>query len=143
VFYYPLRYYLGGVGTLRGYPYFTIAGGKVLFGRANFTFPIFNRGGKELPPYTFDKLYASLFVEAGGVGNFAKLSDLKENKFKADAFLVDFGAELRMQIFSTYRLPMFGYFIIAFPVDKTVPDRNDPSVITTVDDYRIYFGMSI
>lgn len=139
-FYYPLRYYLGGIGTLRGYPYFSLSGGKVVFGRANFTFPIFNRGGKELAPFMFDKLYGSFFIETGATGNAPRLSDIN---WSTKPFLTDWGFELRLQMFSNYQVPMFGFFQIAFPTESTIPDRNNPAQTIEVDDFRIYFGLTI
>ncbi len=144
VFYYPLRYYLGGIGTLRGYPYFAASGGKIAFGRASFTFPIFQHIGAELPPFFFDKIYGSLFFEAGGTSNSASFGDIdwKWNNVKK-TFLADWGAEIRFQMFSHYRLPMFGYFIIAFPTKRDIPNRSDPTVIDRVDRSRIYFGIAL
>ncbi len=152
VFYYPLRYYLGGLGTLRGYPYFTIAGGKALFGRTTLTLPIFKHIGAELPPLFFDKVYASLFFEFGGVSNAASIGDIFDvneevhsgrwDKFK-DSFLFDYGAEIRFQVFSHYRLPMFGYFIVARPTKLEVPSRNNPDIIEEVSGMRFYFGLSL
>jgi hypothetical protein len=139
-FYYPLRYYLGGWGSLRGYPYFTLQGGKVALGRATLTLPLFQRIRKELPPLYFDRLYATLFVETGATSDAAKFSDLKFNR---RAFLSDFGVELRMQMFSFYRLPMFGFFQFVAPFTRNVRDRNDPTQINRVDKRRIFFGFSI
>ncbi len=139
-FYYPLRYYLGGIGTLRGYPYFSMAGGKVAFARANFTFPIFNRSSKELAPFIFDKMYGSVFFETGAVGNAAKLSDIN---FSTKPFLSDWGVELRLQLFQNYQIPMFGFFQVAFPTETTITDRNNPTETIEVDDFRIYFGLTI
>ena len=140
VFYYPMRYYLGGIGTLRGYPYFSLSGGKVVFGRANFTFPIFNRGSKELAPFLFDKLYGSFFIETGATGNAARLSEID---FSRKPFLTDWGFELRMQMFSNYQVPMYGFFQIAFPTETTIPDRIDPTNPMDIDRFRIYFGLTI
>jgi Tol biopolymer transport system component len=140
-FYYPLRYYLGGLGTLRGYPYFSLSGGKVVFGRANFTFPIFNRGSKELAPLLFDKLYGSFFIETGAAGNAEKLKDISLKSTKP--LLTDWGFELRMQVFSNYQIPMYGFFQIAFPTETTIQDRNNRTQSLEVDSYRIYFGLTI
>ncbi|MCZ6632129.1 MAG: hypothetical protein O7G87_01895 [bacterium] len=139
VFYYPLRYYLGGLGTLRGYPYFSIAGGKAFFGRAGLTFPLVKRGSRSLPPLTFDKVYATLFFETAAVSNAVSITDIGWNR---NAFLSDFGIEVRFQMFSQYRLPMFGYFIAAFPTKRTIPVRNFPGETETVDRSRIYFGLA-
>jgi Tol biopolymer transport system component len=140
VFYFPLRYYLGGQGTLRGYPYFSVSGGKVAFGRASFTFPIFQSAAKELPPFFFDKIYGTFFIETGAAGNAPRLKDIDFNR---DAFLTDYGFELRMQMFSNYWIPMFGYFQVAFPTRRSIPDRNNPSIINNIDSRRFYFGLTL
>ena len=138
VFYYPLRYYLGGIGTLRGYPYFSTSGGKALLARASLTFPIFKNAAKELPPFHFDKIYGTLFVETGATGNFKSLRALldSDDRFKRSAFLTDWGFELRMQVFNNYRLPMYGYFQIAFPTRHRIQGVD-------IDKSRIYFGLTI
>ena len=138
VFYYPLRYYLGGIGTLRGYPYFSTSGGKALLARASLTFPIFKNAAKELPPFHFDKVYGTLFVETGATGNFESLRALldSDDRFKRSAFLTDWGFELRMQMFTNYRLPMYGYFQIAFPTRQRIQGVD-------IDKSRIYFGLTI
>ena len=145
VFYYPLRYYLGGLGTLRGYPYFSMSGGKIFFSRASFTFPIVKSAAKELPPFFFDKIYGTVFIETGATANFESLKSRWDagNRFNRDAFLTDWGFELRMQLFSNYRIPMFGYFQIAFPTRDRIRDRNDPTIIREIDSRRIYFGITI
>ncbi|MDP6778902.1 MAG: hypothetical protein QGI83_19265, partial [Candidatus Latescibacteria bacterium] len=145
VFYYPLRYYLGGFGTLRGYPYFSLSGGKALFCRATFTFPIVQKAGRELPPLFFDKMYGTFFVETGATSDFESLSSWWDsgNRFNRSAFLTDWGFEIRMQMFSNYRLPLFGYFQIAFPTRDRISDRNNPGTVFDIDNRRIYFGLSI
>ena len=117
-----------------------MAGGKVAFARANFTFPIFNRSSKELAPFIFDKMYGSVFFETGAVGNAAKLSDIN---FSTKPFLSDWGVELRLQLFQNYQIPMFGFFQVAFPTETTITDRNNPTETIEVDDFRIYFGLTI
>ena len=141
LFYYPLRYYLGGWGSLRGYPYFSLQGGKALFGRASLTFPLIQRIGKELPPFYFDRLYATVYLETGATSDAQKLTDLNFNK---KSFLSNFGIELRMQMFSFYRMPMIGFFQFAMPLfTRDVRDRNFPDETDRVDRHRILFGFSI
>jgi Tol biopolymer transport system component len=145
VFYYPLRYYLGGIGTLRGYPYFSASGSKLAFFRANFTIPLFKSIGAELPPFFFDKLYASIFFEAGGVSNADKLNDIDFSwKSTKATFLADWGVELRFQVFSHYRIPAFAYFIMAMPTKRDIQQRNAaPGTLERIDSRRIYFGLAI
>jgi Tol biopolymer transport system component len=145
VFYYPLRYYLGGIGTLRGYPYFSASGSKLAFFRANVTIPLFKNVGSELPPFFFDKIYASIFFEAGGVSNADRLNAIDFSWQNAkDTFLADWGVELRFQMFSHYRIPAFGYFIMAMPTKRDIQVRNaPPGTLERIDGRRIYFGLSL
>lgn len=145
VFYYPLRYYLGGIGTLRGYPYFTAAGSKLAFFRTNFTIPLFTNVGSELPPFFFDKIYASIFFEAGGLSNANTFGDIDFSwQNTKNTFLADWGVELRFQMFSHYRIPAFGYFIVAFPTKRDIQVRNaPPGTLERVDGRRFYFGLSL
>jgi len=152
VYYYPLRYYLGGLGTLAGYPYFSLSGGKIFLGRASFTFPIVEHANAELPPLFFDKIYGSFFIETGAASNFESLSAWwnSGNRLNRQAFLTDFGFELRMQMFSHYWLPMNGFVQVAIPMRDEIRDRNgsiDPAtnevVKFPVDNWRLYFGFSI
>ena len=152
VYYYPLRYYLGGLGTLSGYPYFSTSGGKLFLARASFTFPLIQRVDKELPPLFFDKIYGSFFVETGATSNFESMSSWwnSGNRLNRDAFLTDFGFELRMQMFSNYVYPMRGFIQVAIPTRNEIPDRSgfvDPDTNEVlkfpVDNWRLYFGFSI
>ena len=38
---------------------------------------------------------------------------------------------------------MFGFFQVAFPTETTITDRNNPTETIEVDDFRIYFGLTI
>ncbi len=69
-----------------------------------------------------------------------KLTDLNFNK---KSFLSNFGIELRMQMFSFYRMPMIGFFQFAMPLTRDVRDRNFPDETDRVDRHRILFGFSI
>ena len=46
-------------------------------------------------------------------------------------------------MFSNYQIPMYGFFQIAFPTETTIPDRNNPGQMMEVDNFRIYFGLTI
>ena len=152
VYYYPLRYYLGGLNSLAGYPYFSVSGGKIFLARASFTFPIVEHANAELPPLFFDKIYGSFFIETGAAANFRSLSSWwdSNNRFNRSSFLTDFGFELRMQMFSHYWLPMNGFIQVAIPTRDEIRDRNgfiDPNTNEVarfpIDNWRLYFGFSI
>ena len=84
-------------------------------------------------------------MESGATSNVESLKAWWDsgNRFNQGAFLTDWGIELRMQLFANYRIPMFGYFQIAFPTRDRIRDRNDPTLIRDIDSRRIYFGLTI
>ena len=135
-FYWPLRYYLGGQNFLSGYPYFTASGSKLVYGKISYGFPVFKRINRRFLNFTFSKLHAEVFAEAGAVGNFRSLSDTKFNK---DKFLTDVGGELRLQLFTFYRIPMTAYFQAAHPLNR---DRVADTV-GKIDSWRYYFGFGL
>jgi len=132
-FYWPLRYYLGGQNFMSGYPYFSIWGSKLAYGRVAYQFPLLRRISKRFLNFTFSKLYATLFYEVGAVSN---KQDFNRHDFSTKPWLTDVGAEVRMQFFTFYRLPMNVYFQVARPLNR---DRVDDQI----DKYRYYFGFGI
>ena len=47
-FYWPLRYFLGGEGSLRGYPYFSLRGTKAMLLRGSYTVPLWPVVGRRV-----------------------------------------------------------------------------------------------
>ena len=135
-FYWPLRYYIGGRNFLSGYPYFTDSGSKLLYARVGYGFPVLKRLSSRFINFTFSKLYAELFAEAGAVGNFSRFKDID---FNTDSFLTDVGGELRLQLFTFYRIPMFAFFQVAHPLNR---DRVAEEV-GPIDKWRYYFGFGL
>jgi WD40 repeat protein len=135
-FYWPLRYYIGGQNFLSGYPYFTASGSKLIYGKISYSFPVFNRLSSRLLNFNFSKVHAEIFAEAGAVGNFRKFEDVDIN---TDKFLTDVGGEVRMQLFTFYRIPMVAYFQAAHPLNR---DRV-PESVGKVDKWRYYFGFGM
>ena len=86
--------------------------------------------------FNFSKLYAELFAEAGAVGNFSHFGDVD---FNTDSFLTDVGGELRLQLFTFYRTPMFAFFQVAHPLNR---DRVSADV-GPIDKWRYYFGFGL
>ena len=135
-FYWPLRYYIGGRNFLSGYPYFTASGSKLFYARVGYGFPVLKRLSSRFINFNFSKLYAELFAEAGAVGNFSRFKDVD---FNTDSFLTDVGGELRLQLFTFYRIPMFAFFQVAHPLNR---DRVAEDV-GPVDKWRYYFGFGL
>ena len=124
-YYWPLRYYIGGRNFLSGYPYFTDSGSKLLYARIGYGFPILKRISSRFINFNFSKLYGELFAEAGVVGNFARFEDIDfwsgerwGSMPNTDKFLTNVGGELRLQLFTFYRIPMFAYFQVAHPLNR-------------------------
>ncbi len=137
-FYWPLRYYLGGRDFLSGYPYFTVWGSKMLYTRIGYKFPLIQRLNTRFFNFSFSKLYGEIFAEAGAVGN---SGGFDIGALGTDDFLSDVGAELRVQLFTFYRVPMHAFFQVAHPLnrDRVARDPDEPRI----DKWRYYFGFSI
>ena len=135
-YYWPMRYYIGGRNFLSGYPYFVASGSKLIYGRMAYGFPVFRRINKAFLNFTFTKLYAELFAEAGAVGNFNKL---KIKDFNTNSFLSDVGGELRMEVYTFYRLPMRAFFQVAHPLNRDRVPRDSRE--RKIDKWRYYFGL--
>jgi hypothetical protein len=137
-FYWPMRYYLGGLNFLSGYPYFSVWGSKVAYGRVGYSFPVARRLSMGFLNFTFSKLYAEVFAETGAVSNRDNL-DLKD--FDTDKFLSDVGGELRLELFTFYRLRMRAFFQVAHPLDRGKAPRNGDG--SKIDRWRYYFGFGL
>jgi hypothetical protein len=131
--YFPIRLYLGGLGTLSGYPYFTMNGSRLFTHRIKYTFPVFRNIGKQILHLYFDRLYGTLFLETGTVFN--EKTDL--HAFREADWLYDIGCELRMSVLHFYRIPATLYFRMAWPMEP-VPEQNVERF-----DRRIYFGFRL
>ena len=137
-FYWPLRYYIGGLNFLSGYPYFTAWGSKILYGKVEYSFPIFPRISRRFLNFTISKLYADIFAEAGAVGNF---DNFEMRDLDSKDFLTDVGGQVRLHLFTFYRIPMSAYFQVARPLNRDrVPGLPDEPPI---DKWRYYFGFGL
>ena len=91
------NFFAGGLPGLRGYPFYSIEGRKLLVGRFSYRFPLFGHWQKRFFVITTDKMYLSPFFEIGNAFNGDKLnfSDFKK----------DVGMSLRFTAFSFYGFP--------------------------------------
>ena len=140
-FYWPLRIYLGGQGSLSGYPYFTLSGSKAALWRAAYTMPLFPRIHKRFLFLYLDRMYLSGFWEGGATWNFEKLTT---SALKTSRILHSAGVQLRMQVFSFYRIPMIAYFQTSFPLTSLTQRSRENLGLTPgrdIDDVRFYFGL--
>ena len=133
-YYWPLRYYLGGQNFMSGYPYFSVWGSKLAYGRIAYQFPLWRRMSMRFFNFTLSKLYATLFYEIGAVSN---KKSLGRKDFSTKPWLMDVGAEVRMQLFTFYRIPMNLYFQVARPLNR------ERLAEEKIDKYRYYFGFRL
>ena len=131
-FNWPLKYYVGGLNIMCGYPYFAFWGSKLFYSRFGYTFPIKHHISKNILGLHFQRLYGNVFFEAAKTWNFDRISmnNLKEGTFKRDV-----GFELKFNMLTFYRFSTLVYVKVAWPLNSMVdsPYKNDAR--------RFYFGL--
>ena len=109
----------------------------------SYTLPVVPRIHQGLPFLYIDSLYLSAFWEGGTTWNFDKLTD---RALSSSRVLHSIGAQLRMQIFTFYRVPMTAYAQVSVPLtDITDRSRRNLGLITgqDIDSVRYYFGFGL
>lgn len=91
------NFFAGGMPGLRGYPFYSIEGRKLLVGRFTYRLPIFAHLQKRLFHLTTDKLYVGAFFDYGSAFN--------EDKIDLGSFKKDAGLSVRFSLFSFYGFP--------------------------------------
>ena len=128
------NFFAGGLVGLRGYPFYSIEGRKMLVSRTTYRFPIFKHLDIRILNLYFDKLYAGLFYDFGNAFN--------QNKIKLNDFKKDAGVELRLDMFSFYNFPTRIFFNAAYGLDRvTKVERIDNITLNYGKEWRFYFGV--
>lgn len=122
------HFYAGGMDGLRGYPFYSMEGRKLAHIGAEYRFPIMSSIGKQVYILGLDKLYMSVYAEAGNAWN---RFEIEPKNWKKDV-----GVELRLSTVSFYALPLNMYFNVGYGLDKFV--HKD---VTYGHELRYYFGM--
>ncbi len=128
------NFYAGGLIGLRGYPFYSIEGRKMIITRVTYRFPIFNNLNLRLFHMHFDKLYLGMFYDHG---NAFDKDALEFSKFKKNA-----GVELRMDLFSFYNFPTKIFFNAAYGFDEFTKIETDNTPLTYGKEWRYYLGVS-
>ena len=123
-YYWPLRYYVGGRNFLSGYPLFHRLGDQIALRPVSATdFRFSSALAVALSTSTFPSSTPSYLPKPGWWAISRALRDIdfwKGDRWKSqpnmDQFLTDVGGELRLQLFTFYRIPMFAYFQVARPL---------------------------
>jgi len=128
------NFYGGGLVGLRGYPYYSIEGRKLLIGRATYRFPIFNNMNFRLFNLHFDKFYISLFYD---YGNAFDEDAIDFSKFKQNA-----GVEFRLNLFSFYNFPTKIFFNTAYGFDRFTKVEDENILLIYGKEWRYYVGIT-
>ncbi|MFC1682908.1 BamA/TamA family outer membrane protein [Candidatus Zixiibacteriota bacterium] len=120
----------GSQEGLRGYSFYSIEGRKIALGGLTYRFPIWRDISKQLFHVYFDKLYGSVFFDAGKAWND---DSLNFNDIKRDV-----GGELRLDGLSYYAFPTKVSFAAAYGLDDIPAVENRPA---QKGGWRFYFNL--
>jgi outer membrane translocation and assembly module TamA len=128
-------FYASGFPGMKGYPFYAIGGSKYFSANLFYRFPIAENLDFRFLQLYFDKLYLSIYGDAGDAWNenSPRIKDLKK----------DFGAELRLQAFSYFVYPTSFAFNAAYGFDKfqrIFPSTtNENKIVQYGKEWRFYF----
>lgn len=104
------NFFAGGMPGLRGYPFYSIEGRKLLIGRFAYRFPVFSHWQKRFFNITTNKLYLGAFMDYGNA--------FDENKVDFSKFKRDVGMEMRFSAISFYGFPTALALSTAYSLDQ-------------------------
>ncbi|MCC6396788.1 MAG: PD40 domain-containing protein [Bacteroidetes bacterium] len=127
-------FYAGGLVGMKGYPFYAIGGNEMAAFGAEYRFPLVHNIDIRLFQLYFDKLYASVYADAGYAWTDFKprWKDLKK----------DVGVELRLEAFSYYAYPTRIFLNAAYgfdSFDRYIRSRDQ--FVRYGKEWRIYFGV--
>ena len=122
------NFFAGGLDGMRGYPFYSIEGRKLLAGSVGLRFPLWRHIDLQLFHFYFDKLYAGIFYDYGNA--------FDENLPKWSRFKQDIGFELRLDTFSFYFYPARIFFNAAYGFNQFTHETEEYG-----KEWRYYFGL--
>lgn len=123
------NFFAGGLDGIRGYPYYSIEGRRLLHGRATVRTPVFNHLDFKLLHIYFDKLFFAVAYDYG--------SAFDESKIDTKNFRDSISLQTRLEMASFYGIPTRLSFDGAYGFDKFKNRGFDYG-----RDWRFYFGLS-
>lgn len=125
-------FYLGGLIGMKAYPFYALSGNELIHGNLTYRFPLWRGIDARLGPLYFDKMFFSLYADAGN----AWTGEMDwENDWKRGV-----GAELRVKLFSFYLFPTSVFFNGAYALDKITREIDD-EIVTYGEEWRFYGGV--
>ena len=130
-------FYAGGLVGMRGYPFYSLGGNKMLILNLTYRYPLFRDVDKQLLQFYLSDVYLSAFGDVGDVWDYP-LEGIIGAKFKRDV-----GSELRMSGFSFYSFPTAIFFDACYGLDKFTTQLSDfQTSVTYGKEWRFYFGLT-
>ncbi|HTK81379.1 MAG TPA: DPP IV N-terminal domain-containing protein [Bacteroidota bacterium] len=127
-------FYIGGLTGMKGYPFYSIGGNEYASANVTYRFPLIEHIDLRVLQLYFDKLYASLYGDAGTAWTGGGVSG---QRFRRDA-----GIELRLQAFSYYTFPTSIFFNATYGFDQF--DRYVSTInsnVTYGKEWNFHFGV--
>ena len=128
------NFYAGGLIGLRGYPFYSLEGRKMVIARTAYRFPLFNNLNFRLFHLYFDKLYLGMFYD---YGNAFDEDAIEFSQLKRTA-----GVEIRLDMFSFYNFPTKIFFNAAYGLDKFTKLETNNTLLTYGKEWRYYLGIT-
>jgi hypothetical protein len=127
-------FYAGGLVGMKGYPFYALGGNEMATAGIEYRFPLVHNIDFRIAQLYFDKLYASVYADAGDAwtGISPQLRNLK----------TDAGVELRLESFSYYAYPTRIFLNASYGFNKFdhfIPSRDQ--TVTYGKEWRFYFGI--
>ncbi len=123
------NFFAGGIEGIRGYPYYSIEGRKLLQATVAWRLPLWRNMDFSLAPFYFDKLFLGIFFDYGNASNDSKI-DVTRLKRAA-------GIQLRLDLYSFYSFPTKLFFDAAYGFDR-FSNRG----VQYGGEWRYYFGIT-
>lgn len=122
------NFFAGGLDGLKGYPYYSIEGRKLIQAGAALRFPIWRKTGLRFAFFHIDNVFGSVYADVGNAWDDNTLSGLD--------WKTDVGAQLRFGLWAFYGFPMRFFVDAAYGFDKFEHEG-----VTYGREWRWYFGM--
>lgn len=127
------NFYVSGMPGMKGYPFYSLGGGRMASMNVTYRFPIFSSIDTRISPLYLDKLYFSVYGDIGNAWNGGE--DIRASDFKRDI-----GAQLRLQAFSFYVFPTSIFLDAAYGFDQfTEVYQGEPA--TYGKEWNFYLGV--
>lgn len=127
-------FYAGGLIGIKGYPFYALGGNEMAAAGLEYRFPLLHNIDLRVAQLYFDKLYASVFADAGNAWT--------EYSPRLKDFKTDAGVEIRLESFSYYAYPTRIFFNAAYgfnQFDHYIRSRDQ--TVTYGREWRFYFGV--